>query len=484
MLEVDGTEQFVFELMDNEQALTIMAAAGGKDAQKALKTLAAERATNKKVEKLSWVEDFGISPRTVVSAIGKPETAKQVLDYWVAFGRTIGRTTEEARKLAVRAVRYVSAHPLLEIGSIEEREYALAAARKLAETMGVLSEKDSILIDRHAEQLWRSNRNPRPRRPGVAWTSPQLHTELATTLYPTKAAADAVAAKLREDEEDWTYLVAQESRGWRIEIYDEDGHKIANYSAPHRNPRRLVQNPYKDKILLPSGNIQYVYGEEDVAKRQREKAQRIEGFKAREEALLRAVKRDVAKGDDTALAIGLIMATYERPGNAESARDGHYGVTGWECRHLSKEGKSAVALDYVGKSGVQQHKVVSDPALVRALLARQRACKRRGERLLDTSPSSINRYLADYGVRAKDLRTFGANVEMQAELTRLRKAGPRLSSLKPRDLKRTLKAEFMAAVATVAGKMGHTTTMLRRQYLVKEMEPTYVATGRVVKSFA
>lgn len=251
-----------------------------------------------------------------------------------------------------------------------------------------------------------------------------------------------------------------------------------------RNPRRLVQNPYKDKILLPSGNIQYVYGEEDVAKRQREKAQRIEGFKNREKALLRAVKRDVAKGDDTALAIGLIMTTYERPGNAESAKDGHYGVTGWECRHLSKEGKSAVALDYVGKSGVQQHKVVSDPALVRALLARQRACKRRGERLLDTSPSSINRYLADYGVRAKDLRTFGANVEMQAELTRLRKAGPRLSSLKPRDLKRTLKAEFMAAVATVAGKMGHTTTMLRRQYLVKEMEPTYIATGRVVKSFA
>lgn len=255
-------------------------------------------------------------------------------------------------------------------------------------------------------------------------------------------------------------------------------------SKAKRNPRRLVQNPYKDKILLPSGNIQYVYGEEDVAKRQREKAQRIEGFKAREEALLRAVKRDVAKGDDTALAIGLIMTTYERPGNTESAKDGHYGVTGWECRHLSKEGKSAVALDYVGKSGVQQHKVVSDPALVRALLARQRACKRKGERLLDTSPSSINRYLADYGVRAKDLRTFGANVEMQAELTRLRKAGPRLSSLKPRDLKRTLKAEFMAAVATVAGKMGHTTTMLRRQYLVKEMEPTYIATGRVVKSFA
>ena len=259
-------------------------------------------------------------------------------------------------------------------------------------------------------------------------------------------------------------------------------HTVSDHAT--RNPaRRLVRNPYLEKVLFPSGNWQYRYSQEDVAKRHAKKASRIESLKGREASLRAGVKRDVADGDVVALAVAMILETYERPGNNESARAGHFGVTGWQCRHLDLH-KNRAVIDYIAKSGVHQTKVITTPWIVRALADRQRQCNANGGRLLPTSAASVNAYLDSYDISAKDLRTFGANTEMQRELTAIRKAGPDLSLLKPRDVAKTLKAEFNAALGLVAAKLGHTTSVLRKQYLVQGIEPLYLETGTVLQSFA
>lgn len=258
---------------------------------------------------------------------------------------------------------------------------------------------------------------------------------------------------------------------------------------PKRRMRRaaargLIQNPYLHKFIPPGGKYyQYVYSEEDVAERHAKKAQRVEALKAREKALRDAVKRDVQAGDPVALAVGLILATYERPGNNESAATGHFGVTGWECRHLSFSGKRAI-IDYIGKSGVHQTKVITDPVLVAALQSRQRQCSRDNTKLIGVSASAVNRYLDSFDVSAKDLRTFGANTEMQKELSKARAAGPNLETLKAKDVKKTLKAEFNSALGIVAGRLGHTTSVLRKQYLVQGIEPLYMQSGTVLRTFS
>jgi Eukaryotic DNA topoisomerase I, catalytic core len=252
--------------------------------------------------------------------------------------------------------------------------------------------------------------------------------------------------------------------------------------AAQRNPHNLVVNPYKEKILLPSGNVQYVYSEQDIAKRHAEKAQRIEQLKTKEQRLRSAVKQGTEAGDPVATAVAMIMATYERVGNNESAAEGHFGVTGWQARHFTREG-SKYRIDYVGKSGVEQTKVIDQPWLVQALAQHLRK-KRKNERVLPVSASTVNRYLEEYDVSAKDLRGYGANTEMQRELTRARKKGPALATLKPKDVIKTLKAEFNAALAVVAAKLGHTTSVLRKQYLVQDMEPLYTESGAVLRSFA
>ena len=329
------------------------------------------------------------------------------------------------------------------------------------------------------------------RKAGIRWTSRHSDPTLLTAFWPSKAQAQKIASQLKSHDDDWTYVVLESTQGpfaghYRIAIYDEDGQWVSNYSpaAGTRNPRRNpVRNPYLEKFIPPGGKYyQYVYSPEDVAARHAKKAQKIEALKAKEQGLRRAVKRDVSSGDPTALAVGLILATYERPGNSGSAASGHFGVTGWQCRHLTANSKRAV-IDYIGKSGVHQTKVITDPYLVNALKDRQKTCRGSSSSLLGVSASAVNRYLDSYGVSAKDLRTFGANTEMQKELAKVRASGPSLDTLKPRDVKRTLKAEFTAALAIVAGRLGHTTSVLRKQYLVAGIEPAYMEDGTVLRTF-
>ena len=252
-------------------------------------------------------------------------------------------------------------------------------------------------------------------------------------------------------------------------------------SRPRRR-RSPVHNPYIDKIQFPSGNWGYIYSPEDVAKRHAQKAKKIAGLKARYKSLEQFVRRDVKAGNPVALAVALIMETYERPGNSESAKDGHFGVTGWQCRHLRWQGGKAIVA-YVAKSGVEQAKTISDPLLVAALRAQAKGC-RPGSKLVPTTAATVNRYLKAFSISAKDLRTYGANTEMQHALASARRSGPDLAALKERDRAKALKAEFQAALTRVAGKLGHTTAVLKKQYLVAGIEPLYLSTGNVLKEFA
>ena len=298
--------------------------------------------------------------------------------------------------------------------------------------------------------------------------------------YFQRHAVDGRSPRWGHDSKGWQAWLAwggDAGRQWCNQILDS----LASDSV--RNPRRLVHNPYLHKFIPPGGKFyQYVYSEQDIAERHAKKAKTIDQFRKNEQALRSAVKRDVAEGDGAALAVALIMATYERVGNAESAAEGHFGVTGWLPKHFTRDG-SRFKIDYVGKSGVQQTKVIDQPWLVEALAKRLRQCKR-AQPVVGVGPSAVNRYLDTYHVTAKDLRGYGANTEMCKELMRLRKRGPALVGLSDKDVAKMLKAEFNAALAIVAGRLGHTTSVLRKQYLVQEMEPTYLGKGVVSQAFA
>jgi hypothetical protein len=251
-----------------------------------------------------------------------------------------------------------------------------------------------------------------------------------------------------------------------------------------------VAAKYKEKVKTEAGNTVYTYSERQIANRNKKKAERIEALRKSIGSLRKKVNRDMKSTDPekamTALAVALIDHTYERVGNEGSADDGHYGVTGWQKKHVTFGPKGAT-IKYVGKAGVKQEKKVTDASIRQALRNAYEATDKDTADLFSgewgsVTAEKINDYLEPFKVTAKDIRGFHANREMTERLKAIRSAGKAL----PKDKKakeKLLKTEFLKALEDTAEAVGHEASTLRSQYLVPDMEDEYMKEGQVPESF-
>lgn len=172
----------------------------------------------------------------------------------------------------------------------------------------------------------------------------------------------------------------------------------------------------------------------------------------------------------TALAISLIDATGERVGNEESANNGHFGVTGFEKKHIKINGDT-ITLNYVGKSGVTHNKSFTDKKLAEGL---KTAIKNSNSSLVfctsdgfNIKADKINRYLQDYNISAKDLRGYLANKLVVYKLD---------AGIKDENER---KKKFNEILKSVAESVGHGRVTLKTHYLLPEIETLYVEKGKV-----
>lgn len=254
---------------------------------------------------------------------------------------------------------------------------------------------------------------------------------------------------------------------------------------------RTAAGKFKDKKEVPKADGKgtttvYEYSDRQVQHRNREKAKRLKKLDGNITKLRQQYKKDLkskdAKTKHTALAVALIDCTYERVGNDQSAKDGHFGVTGWKKKHITFSSGKAT-LKYVGKSGVDQTKTVTDKTLISVL---KEVTKDKGpEDTLCSGPDctvkagDVNAYLKPYSVTAKDLRGYHANAEMRAALGRHRK-GKLPTDKKDREQK--LKDEWDAALEEAAAAVGHEPSTLKNQYLVPDLEDEFLKDGTVKKA--
>lgn len=251
---------------------------------------------------------------------------------------------------------------------------------------------------------------------------------------------------------------------------------------------------YKQKKQVPKADGKgkttvYMYSEKQIARRNADKAKRLESLRKNIGNLRTKVKRDLKSSDPerylTALAVALIDHTYERVGNEESAEERkHYGVTGWRKSHVSF-GKGHATIKYTGKSGVQQNKKVTDKAILTALRNAYEACSDDDGSLFDhedigkVTATKINAYLEPFHVSAKDLRGFHANREMQERLSAIRGKGGKLAEDK-KAREKQLKEEFKKALEETAEAVGHEPSTLKSQYLVPGLEEAFLKDGTVM----
>ncbi len=200
-----------------------------------------------------------------------------------------------------------------------------------------------------------------------------------------------------------------------------------------------------------------------LKKRWQRKEQGIKNVSQNYAHVKRRVHLDLHCADEvtrlTALAVALILETSERVGNANSAHNGHFGITTLQKQHIRITGDK-IALNYIGKSGVVQSKTVLSPILAKFLTA---LLKRRspsvtqsvmaGNALIfETSTGvkitrhHVNQYLEPFGIVSKDIRTYNANETLKAELSK----------------KQTAKE----AVEKTAATIGNKPTTLKTHYIL------------------
>lgn len=237
--------------------------------------------------------------------------------------------------------------------------------------------------------------------------------------------------------------------------------------------------------------VVYEYTDAHHTRKNREKADRVEGLRKDLPKLQAKYKKDLTSDDAktrlTALAVALLDETYERVGNDGSAEENeHYGVTTWEKQHISFSGGKA-KLKYTGKSGVDHEKEVTNPKVVSALKEAVKG-KKPGERILCStgdedectiSAGDVNEYLSEFEITAKDMRGLHANEEMKTRLKAIRAKGPKLPSDK-KEKEKLLKEEFKEALEGAAEAVGHSPSMLRSSYLVPGFEDQFMKDGTVL----
>ena len=238
-----------------------------------------------------------------------------------------------------------------------------------------------------------------------------------------------------------------------------------------------------------AGRRQYLYHPDWRTQRDAAKHARVLEFgkvlsRAREQVLVDLGADGMSQDRACATAVRLLDLGYFRIGNDVYAEEhGSFGLTTMQRRHVRKQGGTLV-FRFVGKSGVEHHVTIDDPATVSALdvMRRRRgapedellAWKERG-RWHDLDAGHVNDYVrraTGIEATAKDFRTWHATVIA---------AGALAESEEPGDTKTSRKRAVAAAMREVAEYLGNTPALARSAYVDPRVVDAYEE-GRTIRS--
>lgn len=219
-----------------------------------------------------------------------------------------------------------------------------------------------------------------------------------------------------------------------------------------------------------NGRKQYIYSRAHRDKQEAAKFDRITGFAERLPRLRRQVQKDLKrwrfdKRKVAAAAVSLLDQEYFRIGNNSYARSNKtYGLTTLRSKHLTVKSGKAI-FDFVGKSGQEHHKVVTDEQIAKIVKKLDdmpgyelfRYYDKKGQ-LHNLTSSDVNDYIKnvmgdDYS--AKDFRTWGGTLVAAVELAQ---------ETRP-DTKTARKKAMNDCVKRVAKKLGNTPAIAKSSYI-------------------
>jgi len=215
---------------------------------------------------------------------------------------------------------------------------------------------------------------------------------------------------------------------------------------------------YKEKKKTDKGYV-WIYDEKHVEKRWKEKKEKLKNLEKNLRKVRDKYQKDLTSDDDrcraVAAIVGIMDDTAMRIGNEESAKEGTYGATTLKVKHV-KGGTGKMTFDFPGKGAIEQNVVLENNKVIKVVRDLMKGKKKDdfifeidGKKIWDRT---VNRYLKEFDISAKDLRGFHANRLMKEQLK---------------------KKDFKEALEEVAEIVGHEPSTLKNQYLDPELVEKY-----------
>jgi DNA topoisomerase I len=235
-----------------------------------------------------------------------------------------------------------------------------------------------------------------------------------------------------------------------------------------------------------AGRWQYRYHPSHTARQARQKFERMAAFMRALPALRRHVSAALAGDDlceDRVLSgiLRILLKCFQRPGSAVYAEEnGSFGIVTLRRQHVSVRGNE-VHLDFPGKSGKQQTRVLKDRAVARLLrqlldVPGRQVFKFEGcGEIANVRRRRLNAYIKEVmGQRfsAKDFRTWAGTVLCARALARAASQPPKGKTPKTR-----AEAAVREAIRETAAQLGNTPAVCRASYVAPALLDSYRRCG-------
>lgn len=287
-----------------------------------------------------------------------------------------------------------------------------------------------------------------------------------------------------------------------FKYFDCQGKPITDKSSLERIASLVIPPAWRHVRICPSengrlqvvgmdgmGRVQYRYHPVYARKMERRKFAKTERFgeflpKLREITCAHLSLEGMPREKVLAAMLRVINSLYFRVGTEHSEKHYKtYGITTLDKKHLVIKPKGRLEFDFVGKSHVQQRKVLVDEEL--AAVVKEIASLPRGRKLfryIDESgkaravkPSQINTYLkeaTDPMFSSKDIRTWGGTLMAAVELAALGKG----------ESDTEISKNVVEVVKKVAKELGNSPAVCRSSYIHPAVLDSYTA-GVTINEF-
>lgn len=218
------------------------------------------------------------------------------------------------------------------------------------------------------------------------------------------------------------------------------------------------------------GRKQYLYSREHAAAAKDDKFVKIRQMIEEHEEIRSQIEEDLNDPNVTdmkreaALVAYLIYETGIRPGSDQDTKGDvdAFGATTLQLRHLKNNDRS-VRMSFIGKKGVQQNVLVTNPYLVEELRERKEASKKWSQPVFNMNHNYLRNYVSQLGsggYTTKDLRTMRGSLfamELVEQVKRIPKT------------KTDRKKKVNEILDKVADKLGNTRAVTRSAYVDPEI---------------